>query len=297
MNIKKHLQSYKMKKIALTLISCSLIWNCFSQTSIWKVSKNSSELYLGGSIHILRANDYPLPVEYDKAFENADKIVFETDIEQLENPQIAQTFMQKGMLKDNKTLQDVLSADVYEELKLEASKVSLPIENMARFKPSMVILTLTVMKIQQLGISADGVDKFYSTKSKENNKKMAFLETVDEQIELLVNMGDGKEDEFVKYSLKDFKNMEKDLDKLISTWRDGNSKVMKKQLKEMKSDFPDIYNSLLVNRNNNWTPQIEDYLTDEMVEFVVVGTLHLHGPDGLLNILKKKGYNIEQFKL
>lgn len=286
-----------MKKFYLTLILGASILNCFAQTSIWKVSKNGSELYLGGSVHILRPGDFPLPAEYDSAFEKAEKIVFEADIAKLENPETGQLIIQKGMLEESKTLKDVLSEEVYNELKTAALQISLPIDNMARLKPSMVILTLAFMKLQQLGVSSEGIDKFFYSKSVLHDKEVSFLETINEQIELLVNMGMGKEDEFIRYSLKDFDRIEKEFVQIIASWRNGTSKVMKKQLNEMKSEFPEIYKSMMIERNNNWLPQIENYLSDEKVEFVLVGALHLHGSDGLLNKLKKHGYAVKQYRL
>ena len=118
------------------------ILNCFSQTSIWKVSKNGNELYLGGSVHILRPGDFPLPVEYDSAFENAEKIVFEADIAKIENPETGQLIMSKGMLEESRTLKEVLSEEVYNELEKAASQLSLPLDNMARLKPSMIFTLL-----------------------------------------------------------------------------------------------------------------------------------------------------------
>ena len=286
-----------MKKTFLTLFLASVLLNCFAQTSLWKISKNGKELYVGGTIHLLRASDYPLPAEFDTAFEKADKLIFETDMEKLENPEVAQKMMMKAMFTDGKSLKDVLSENVYQELSQCSAKMMLPIENLAKFKPSMVVLTMTMIKLQQLGVSAEGVDKHFYKKSKQNQKELGFLESVDDQINRLTNMGEGQEDEFVKYYLKEFDQMEKEFADMISSWRDGSGKAINKQLKEMMTDFPDIYKSLLKERNENWLPQIENFLQDSKIEFVVVGAAHLLGEDGILTLLKNKGYQIEQFKI
>ena len=59
-------------------------------------------------------------------------------------------------------------------------------------------------------------------------------------------------------------------------------------------DFPDIYQSLLVDRNNNWLPQIEAMFDSKDTEFVLVGALHLVGKDGLLQRLEAAGYKVTQ---
>ena len=276
-----------------------LIHFCFSyaQTSIWEISKNGNTLYLGGSVHILRATDYPLPPEYANVYKKAETLVFETDIKKLEDPVFAQKLMMGAMYTDERTLQSVLSAKTYQELETECKKVELPIANLSKFKPSMVVLLITVTKMKQLGINEDGVDKYFYNKAIKNHKKTIGLETAEKQLTLLTNMGSGNEEEFVKHSLKDFKKLDKELSSLIGAWKNGNAKEMNKELKEMKTQFPELYKSMLVERNQNWLAQIEEMLTNEIIEFVLVGTLHLHGTDGLLTLLKKEGYEVQQVYL
>ncbi len=266
-----------------------------AQTSVWKVTKNGKTLYLGGSVHLLRKTDYPLPKEFDAAFEQANTVVFETDIKKLKDTQFTQKLMMQGVYSDGNTLQKVLSEKVYNELKEECQKLSIPLTALNNFKPSMVMLMLMMAKVQKLGVSEEGVDKYYYQKSEEGTKKTLALETVEYQMKVLMNMGDGNENKYVKYSLKSFDDMEKDLTALITTWKDGSSSVMKRQLKEMKADYPQVYQDLMVTRNNNWLPQIEKFMLDEPIELVLVGALHLHGADGLLKQLEKKGYTVTQY--
>ena len=109
-------------------------------------------------------------------------------------------------------------------------------------------------------------------------------------------MGDGFEDEYVKYSLKDMKNIESEISIMIEEWRKGTTKFITKELKKHTKQFPTVYNKLFTQRNNNWLPQIEQFLQDDKVEFVVVGLGHLVGNDGLLKQLKSKGYKVEQLQ-
>ena len=57
-----------MKKFITLIITALSFVFCFSQSSVWKIGKNGNTLYLGGSIHLLRAEDYPLPQEFDATF-------------------------------------------------------------------------------------------------------------------------------------------------------------------------------------------------------------------------------------
>ena len=85
-------------------------------------------------------------------------------------------------------------------MKDEAAKLSLSLAALGQFKPSLVIVTMTSLKLQQMGISSDGVDMYYFNKGKEAGKDLGYLESIDLQIDVLMSMGEGNEDEFVKYS-------------------------------------------------------------------------------------------------
>lgn len=285
-----------MKKIiCLILISLLLNINTYAETSLWKISKNGNEFYLGGSIHILRPNDYPLPMEFENAFSKASTLVLETDLGIVNSPSFGQKLMMQSMLKNGQTLKTILSKKVYQQLEKECMKVGLPLSQMQMMKPSMVIMTLTVMNLQRIGLTGEGVDKNYYNHAKSSNMKFKYLESVEKQLKLLTTLGEGAENEFVQYSLNDIKNMKEDIEKLIMAWKKGDKSSMVKQIKEMKKQYPKIYHDMMVERNNSWIPSLMSYLNDKEKEMVIVGALHLYGKDGLLNLLKKKGCKVERY--
>lgn len=286
-----------MKKyFSIALIFIFSITLSFSQSSVWKISKKGNTTYIAGSVHILTEDDYPLPVEFDKAYVQAELMVFEADLTKMEDPAFAQKMMAVSMYKDDRTLQSVLSEDTYVKLKEEATKINLPIEQLNKFKPSMVLLMVTVTKMQQMGMNTDGVDKYFLTKALNDSLRLEFFETPDEQLNMISGMGEGNEDQFVQYSLRDMQHMEEDLAQLITGWRKGSGDKMNEQIEETKKDYPDFYKTLLLDRNNSWLPKIEEYLETKTTEFIIVGALHLHGPEGVLAMLKDKGYKITQLK-
>lgn len=279
--------------LILTLVFTTTV---FSQSSVYEVKGKGTRFYVGGSIHILREQDYPLPKEFDKAFDNSEILVLETDLTKMEDPAIAQKLLGKTMYQDDRTLKTVLSEEVYNELKTACASYGISIDNMGKLKPSMVIMTLTIMELQKLGVASEGVDKHYLNKALKTDRSLLYLETIDEQMSLIAGMGEGNEDEFVLHSLKDLKENSEIFEELIDTWKDGTAKPMLKQIKEFKTDYPELYESLLVDRNNNWIPQMEGYMETKEVEFVVVGALHLYGSDGVLQQLKDKGYKVQQLQ-
>jgi uncharacterized protein YbaP (TraB family) len=284
-----------MKKvIVLFALVLSVATSVIAQTSVWKVTGKGSTMYLGGTIHLLRASDFPLPAQFDSAYAHSSAIAFETDMDELQKPENTQKMMSMMMLTNGKTLKSVISEPAYKALEKLCAGVGLPIANLGQFKPSMVVLMATALKLQQLGFSTDGVDRTYLTKAKNDGKKLLFLETIDQQINYIANLSTGKEDELIKQSLDDLEKTEKEFPELVKAWRAGSDNAMSKSAEEMKKEYPDMYKSLLVERNNNWLPVIESYLATPETEFVLVGSLHLFTNDGIVKVLKDKGYKVEQ---
>lgn len=269
---------------------------CFSETSLWKISKNGNELYLGGTIHVLKKEDYPLPVEFSKAFKKSDMLVFETNIELTKTPEFSQKMTQVLTFPAGKSLKDAISNKTFNKLKKYLAERSIPVESFLSYKPSMIVLIITVIELQKMGMVDIGVDEYFHNKAKQSGKITEYFETVDEQLEFIRTMGLGNEDAMLLSSIDDMSRMEAVMNTIKSAWLSGDeTKLVEVGLVEMMRDYPGIYQSLLVKRNNNWMPHIERMMSDNKVEMVLVGALHLVGKDGLLQQLRDKGYTVKQY--
>jgi len=270
---------------------------CFSETSLWQISKNGNELYLGGTIHVLKKEDYPLPVEFSKAFQKSDKLVFETNIEMTKTPKFAQKMTKMLTFPAGKSLKDAISEKTFNKLKKYLADRNIPIDSLLNFKPSMVVLVITVIELKKMGMVDIGVDEYFHNKAKQAGKTTEYFETIDEQLDFIRTMGQGNEDAMLLSSIDDMGRMEITMNEIKSAWLNGDeNKMIEVGLTEMMRDYPGIYQSLLVKRNNNWMPHIERMMSDRKVEMVLVGALHLVGKDGLLQQLRNKGYTVKQFK-
>ena len=265
-------------------------------SSVWQVSRKGNTLFLGGSIHILRDTDFPLPKEYDQAFSKSSILVLEADIEQMAGEEITQYITSRMLLPDDITLQLILDTDTYETLRVKCNEYGFTINNVSKFKPSMVITILTLFQIQEFGFTRQGVDIHYLEMARSENKPVEYLETVKTQIDALVAMGDGYENDYVRYSLNDLENTENGITTLLTDWRRGAASSTETTLAEMKEKWPEIYKTMLTDRNAAWMPQLEKFLASEQVYFVIVGLAHLHGPDGLLRHLKKSGCKVKRVR-
>jgi uncharacterized protein YbaP (TraB family) len=265
-------------------------------SSVWKISKDGNSLFLGGSIHVLRSEDFPLPKVFDLAFEQSAMLVLETDVEQMSDDKIAQYLMAQMFLPGDKTLRSILDSDTYKMLQEKCAEYGFSVEDVSKFKPSMVLTMLSIIDIQKFGFVQEGVDQYYLQKAKKMKKSLGFLETMESQIDMLVTMGDRYENDFVRYSLFGMDNTDNNLDSIVSEWKKGVASSTERELMKMREQWPIIYKTLLTDRNAAWLPQINSYLTASSPVFVIVGLAHLHGPDGLLKQLADSGCTVEQFR-
>jgi uncharacterized protein YbaP (TraB family) len=265
-------------------------------SSVWKVSRYGNTVFLGGSIHILRNEDFPLPKEFDSALSQSTMLALEADTGQLADENIAQYLAIRMFLPAGTTIKTLLDSDTYGLLKAKLEEYGVPIEgDVSRLKPSMIMNVLTMLEMQRYGFVEHGVDAYYFEKAKDAKKPVEFLETVQMQIDMLVTMGDGYENDFVKYSLKDMGNTESELVSIVSEWKTGEAAATEKALLEMREQWPVLYKTLVTDRNSAWMPKIQGYLASGSRVFIIAGLAHLHGPDGLLRQLADSGCSIEQY--
>lgn len=266
----------------------------FSQSSVWMIEGNGTKMYVGGSIHILREQDYPLPDEFESAFEKSDILVLETDINPKDKNEITSEIIGLTLYPNNKSLKTELRKDVYAKLDSACVKSGIELEKMIGFKPVMAIITLTRVELFKIGTNAQGVDKYFLNKTTESGKDKLFLESAAYQIRLITQMGESNENEYVLHSLEELKYFNENFKKMIGPWRNGETTDMLERIDEFKQNYPGLYHSILVERNNNWIVQLENYMETPEVEFVVVGAMHLPGSDGILQKMKDKGYKVQQ---
>jgi uncharacterized protein YbaP (TraB family) len=285
-----------MTLIKALILSISLAFTFSLQAaSVWKVSNDHHSLYIGGTIHVLTPKDYPLGKEYDLAYKASDKVIFETDMQTASSPEFGQKMMDQMMYSDGTTIDKVLKTDTYQALAVHLSSRQIPMQAFASHKPSLLAISLTFIELEAMGYTSEGVDMFFANKAKDQGKEQGWLETPDEQLAFIADMGDDDPDTMIEYTLKDIKKMPEMFAKLHSTWLAGDMQGMADVgITPFKVDYPAIYQDLLVTRNNNWLPKIENMLNDPPIEFILVGALHLSGPDSVLAKLRAKGYKIEK---
>ena len=268
--------------------------NVWAKSSVWKVSKGNDHIFIGGTVHILPASEFPLPLEFDKAYKKSDSIVLETKLPDASDMDFQVKMMQQMAYGNGKTISDFLSTKTKKQLSQHVLALGVDLAMFEGFKPGFLVTMLALLEAQKSGLSGEGVDIFYSKQATSDNKPIAYFESAEFQMNMIANMGKGNEDKFIQSNLEqlqDFKGMFTDL---LIAWRKGDEQQLNTlAIEPMKAD-PKTLKALLTDRNRNWVKHIKNMFNDNDREFVLVGVAHLVGEDSVLALLKAKGYRVEQ---
>jgi uncharacterized protein YbaP (TraB family) len=266
-----------------------------SHSFLWKATGKGSVVYLAGSIHMLSPDFYPLNPVFDNAFKDADVLVEEVDLSEMLGPESQMQALMRGMLPAGQTLDKVLSPATLALVTRKAKDLGAPIEALQRFKPWMLALTLEGLELASAGFDPElGLDKHFYDLAHGAGKAVQGLETVEFQLSRLDGMTAEQQDRMLAQTLKEIDTEKASVTKLTNAWKSGDADAVERLvLANLKSE-PVLYERLLVERNKNWMPKIEALFARKGHALVLVGAAHLVGPDGLLAMLKAKGYSIEQ---
>jgi uncharacterized protein len=285
------------RSVALAVVSVLVVCTASSAQSksfLWKVQSGSRVLYLAGSVHALSADVYPLNPAFERAFQASGVLVEEIDMAQADLLALGPMLLTKGMYTDGRTFDKAVSK---ETLALVAKKVEGPmgLELIQSMKPWMVMMMLTALQVQQAGLDTSlGLDKYFFDKAAAAKKPVVGLETAESQIDRFDKMPEALQEQLLRSTLEDLDAQSKELAGIVAAWQRGDAAGLERTLLSGFKKYPAAYRSLIVERNNNWMPQFDKCLAGGPPCLVVVGAAHLVGPDGLLALLQRKGYRIEQ---
>jgi len=261
---------------------------------IWTIERDGRTSWLVGSLHVLTQDAYPLPTAMDQAFGRAKTLMEETDVNDITSPEIIGAVATKGMFNDGKTLQSVLTPVAYQQLSQRIAATGLPIDMVNVMRPWMVELTLSGLELQRAGFDPElGIDVHYRRLAAKNGMALSMLETAAEQIDYLAGLPLDIQVEQLQKTLSDGETELKEVREIAAAWRAGDAAAIEKLLLKGMQDSPTYYKSLVVDRNRRWIPRIETCLATGNC-FIVVGAAHMVGSDGLITMLKQKGYRITQ---
>jgi uncharacterized protein YbaP (TraB family) len=263
--------------------------------SLWVVSSPTSRLVLLGSVHMLKPDASALPAEALEAYEHAAALVMEVDLNSVSADGLVASMSTLAALPEGRTLGQELGRELYARVKAQAAADGLDAEVLEHTQPWMVALMLDQLQMARLGYaSASGVDEQLAQRAAADHKRIIGLETMDEQLGFFAHLSAAQQLRYLRYTLDEQDHAGEELNQMVAAWRSGDSGALEKLLAEGFRDFPDLYRLLTSERNRRWLATLEPLLNGHQDYLVVVGAMHLVGNEGLVALLRQRGYHVEQ---
>lgn len=282
--------------VATIVAALSFATQAAAPSFLWKATgPRGGTVYLAGSIHLLSKEYYPLAPAFGDALDQSDLFVAELDLGDMLSTESQMKMLSRGMMPAGQSLESVLSPQTMTDVRAKVSELGLPLAPLQLFKPWALALTLQGLEWQKAGFAADlGLDRHFYDRAKAANKEVQGLETLDYQIARFDDMPMEMQDRMLSETLKEMATTKQNVEKLAQAWKAGDVAAIESVvLSDLKSE-PAMYDRLLVQRNRNWLPKIEALFARSSPAFVVVGAAHLVGSDGLIQMLKARGYSVTQ---
>jgi uncharacterized protein len=295
--------SIRRVAVAVLLLGCLGVWAGEPVTGdsarhcLWRVRAESNTVYLLGSIHLLKAENYPLSPVITRAFDESRVLVLETDLGRAKDPAVQMEMLSAGLLGPSNSLERVLQPETYALVRQRTQEMGLDLKFFTGFKPWYFVTVLALVKLQKLGFDPmEGVDWHFYRRAQAQDKKVLGLETVAYQLGLFDSIDATAQDALVRQSLEDFDIVETEMSRIDEAWRTGNVVELEQTLLKSFKDYPELRAIFLTRRNKLWLSQIEAFLKSPDRHFVVVGAGHLAGDENLVKLLEQKGYKVEQMR-
>ncbi len=264
--------------------------------ALWTLADEDTTIYMFGTVHILRPDVEWRTPEFEAAFDSADTLVLELDMESDAGKQaMARDFMSRGMYGDGRTLSNEISEGDLAVLTDALQPLGIPMAALDPMEPWMVAVNLSVIKLQQDGFDPNsGVEQKLIAEAREDGKSFGFLETASVQASIFDTLPEPVQAEYLYETALTLEDTTTMLDQVIEEWADGDVKGLGILVANPDTSGGEgIYDALFLDRNTSWVPQIEAMLDEPGTVFIAVGAGHLAGPDSVITMLRDKGHEIE----
>jgi len=287
-----------LRRLSLALILlCALAAGALrsaAEPAIWVVKGPHATVYLFGTIHALDKNHPWHSAKVDAAIQQSQSLWLE--VPNVDDAASMQPLIMQLGLDMAHPLSSKLTPDQMAKLTRQAAVLPGASGALDMMKPWLAGMMLSLAPVMQAGYDPNtGVELQLKPEFTKANKPVKGFETMEQQIHYFADMSDKAQLDFLVSELDDSDNAVDKLKELVDAWYSGDiAKLDALNNADIRDKYPDLFQTLIVKRNQNFTAQIQDLLKGDSTSFVAVGAGHLVGKDGVPAMLQKQGYKVER---
>jgi len=262
--------------------------------AMWHISDANSDIYLFGTFHLL-----PPKVDWQKpsmisAFDKSSILIMEADVNGAAPGDVVNLIRQYGLAPQDKPLRSRLTPDEDKQYEATAKSLGLDPSALDPYQPWYAATVLSLKYAQAHGMEAsEGAEEKLIKAAETENKPRAYLESIEQQIQFLANLPEQTQNEMFAATVKEVSGSDKELAEMQKAWESGNTKAMAKLFDQSVKEVPDLYQTLIVERNKRWADEIQKLLAGSGKVFIAVGAGHLVGDDSVVAMLRARGVKVE----
>jgi len=266
---------------------------------LWSVSNGADSLWILGSIHMAPPSLYPLSPVIEKAFRTSQELGVEININA--DSTIAETqqeFVRNGVYPKGDELAKHISPDLLARIDSLCIAWDLPPTGIHTLKPWFLAIRLGAVAVERTGLESEqGIDLHFMQAADSLAKPIISLETSAQQVSIFSSMDDSLEEPMLEWTLEQATEVQSMVDSMFLFWRTGDTLGMARLVQDDNKDprFSSLYERLYTDRNEGMAQKADEFLKQHRRVFVVVGSAHLVGEGSVLNLLRRKGYRVEQY--
>ena len=231
----------------------------------------------------------------DAAYDDAETVYMELDMDDLDPLLMQATINRLGMLDEGTSLRDVLGEESYASALAAAEDLDMPLTMLERTEPWLAAITIEQLALTRIGFDPRfGVEMYLLEKATGDGKEILGFESVEQQLGYLDGLSPDAQRELLLQTLTESAAIRGIMDDLISAWRSGDIDYLEKTLLDDVAGYPELYETIVADRNRLWVNTIDELLQHDDDYLVVVGALHLVGEDGVPRLLEQRGVRITQ---
>lgn len=289
------------KRFRPRLFTCLLIALAISPLSsaanaatacVWRVTSVSVPFYLVGTVHALSGKDYPLPKAYDQVLRDSKLLLFEIDPRPKND--WSDLFIKSAKYPKGDNMRRHVHPETWNFLVKNFNISNYRIDTLEEWRPWAIAFFVWGVRGYNDIFSEHGVDNHLSYQARRLGKEVGGLETNKEHVAVLGGMSQVDSEIILLDAIIRGDKRRDDFNKTREAWKRGDVATIWAENQRFRSESPGADLRLLDERNVKWIPRIKAEMKTGVPTAIVAGTLHFCGPNGVVQLLQRGGYKVEQ---
>jgi len=256
---------------------------------LWRIAGNglNKDSYLFGTIHAICSDDFFLSEAAEKALAASEQLALELD---MDDPMMLLQVQQGMIMPNGGHISKLLSESDYERLnRFFKDSVKMDLGLLGMMKP-MALSSLLYPRL--LSCQTISYEIKLMTMAKKQRKEVIGMESVADQLKVFDAIPLETQAKMLIETLDKYGEQADEIQALIAAYKKQDINALYNNIKKSSFGAEQFEEVLLTNRNRVWIDKIAS-LSREKSTFYAVGAGHLGGPEGIITLLRKKGFTVE----